>query len=168
MKAEVNLCGKAWVLVALFLLAACTAGAPVRDQRPIAIAVWDLEDLSVHPVDRIGMGEVLALQIAAHLERKADYQVVERQRLIAVIEELHIGSSDLADASTRLQLGRIIGARQMVFGAYQAIGASLRLDLRRVDVGTGRILNTATANAPVDNPDAWLSAAEQAAEKLFP
>ncbi|MCJ8501802.1 CsgG/HfaB family protein [Desulfatitalea alkaliphila] len=168
MKAEVNLRAKAWVLVALFLLAACSAGAPVRDQRPIAVAVWDLEDLSVHPIDRIGMGELMAQQIAAHLEGRADYQVVERQRLLDVMEELHIGSSDLADASTRLQLGRIIGARQMVFGAYQAIGASLRLDVRRVDVGTGRVLNTATADAPVDNPSAWLSAAEQAAEALFP
>ena len=160
--------GLALVLVgALLLLAACAAGSTPGAGQPIAIAVWDLEDLSALPAGLPGMGEMLAVQIAARLGGSDHYQVVERQQLVKVMEELHLGSSDLADPHTRLKLGRIIGAHQMVFGAFQTVGSLVRLDLRRVDVASGRILQTATTSAPAADMGGWLRAADQAAEELL-
>jgi curli biogenesis system outer membrane secretion channel CsgG len=121
----------------------------------------------VSPRARDGMGEVLAGQIAARLGQAGRYKVVERQQLIKALEELNIGSSELADAQTRLRLGGMLGARQMVFGAFQAVGPMLRLDLRRVDVASGRILSTATATANIQDISGWLQAADQAAAELI-
>ncbi len=133
----------------------------------MALAVWDLEDLSPMEHGLVGMGEILSGQVMAGLAQNPAFQMVERQQLLKAIEELHLASSDLADPETRLRLGRIIGARQMVFGAFQVIGPNLRLDLRRVDVASGRILKTSSATAAAADLNLCLSAAEDAATALI-
>lgn len=153
------------VAVAL-ILAACAGGAAHMTDRPVAIAVWDLEDLSPVAHGQADMGEMLAGQIAARLDEAPAYQLVERQQLLKAMAELQLGSSELADPQTQLKLGRIIGARQMVFGAYQAVGGTLRIDLRRVEVSSGKVLKTATAEAAVKDLGGWLQAADQAAGEL--
>lgn len=161
-----------WMPRILFLAAvtmmtvACAASGPNVADQPIAIAVWDLEDLSPVTRAQAGMGELLAGQIAARLGEIQNFQVVERQNLLKAMEELNIGSSQLADDQTRLKLGRIIGARQMVFGAFQSAGGALRLDLRRVDVASGKILKTATGMSAGSDVSGWLQAADQAAAEL--
>ncbi|MFZ1985168.1 MAG: CsgG/HfaB family protein [Desulfatitalea sp.] len=148
------------------LLLACAGSGPPAGDRPVSAAVWDLEDLSSTDHGQAGMGEVLSGQIAARIGESGNYQMVERQHLLTAIEELHLGSSDLADPETRLRLGRIIGAQQMVFGAFQVIGKQLRLDLRRVDVASGKILKTASGTATTSDLNEWLRAADQAATAL--
>ncbi len=137
------------------------------DGQPVSVAVWDLEDLSPVAHGQAGIGEFLAAKITERISEMKAYQAVERQELLKAIEELNIGSSDLADAQTRLKLGRVIGARQMVFGAFQVAGSSLRLDLRRVDVASGKILKTGTGLASAENISGWLSAADRAAIELM-
>jgi hypothetical protein len=55
----------------------------------------------------------------------------------------------------------------MVFGAFQVSGQSMRLDVRRVDVATGKILRTATAEGDSTDATAWFKAADQAAVELI-
>lgn len=158
-----------WVAIvtALAGLIACAASGPSVGGRPVSAAVWDLEDLSSMGHGQAGMGEVLSGQIAARIGEDGNYQMVERQNLLKAIEELHLGSSDLADPETRLRLGRIIGAQQMIFGAFQVVGKQLRLDLRRVDVASGKILKTASGTAATADLNEWLRAADEAASALI-
>ncbi|MBT8341058.1 MAG: hypothetical protein HKP58_18310 [Desulfatitalea sp.] len=151
----------------LFVMAGCAATGPATDDRPVAVAVWDLEDLSPAPHGKAGMGEFLAAQITATVGEMPNYEAVERVVLLKALEELNIGSSDLADDQTRLKLGRVIGARQMVFGAFQVAGTALRIDLRRVDVATGKIVSTASDSASADSLKGWLPAAGRAARELM-
>jgi hypothetical protein len=145
------------------MIAACAgAGSPTGDLK-ISVAVWAPQDLSTIAHGQEGIGDFLAGRIVQRITEMQAYQTVERQELLKAMEELNIGSSELADTQAQLRLGRIIGARQMVFGAFQVAGSSLRLDLRRVDVASGKILKTATALAKADDIDGWLSAADHAA-----
>lgn len=152
------------VVLSVVGLAACVGAPPAGES--VAVAVWDLENLGPGADADNAMGALLASQIAAYLETAAGYRVVERQELIMALEELNIGSSQLADADTRLKLGAIIGARQMVFGAFQQYGNGVRLDVRRVDVASGKIIKTATATASGTGGSALLDAADQAARGL--
>lgn len=161
-----TVCRGGWMVAVALILAACAGGAAHMTDHPVAIAVWDLEDLSPVTHGQAGMGEMLAGQIAARLDEAPAYQLLERQQLLKAMEELRLGSSELADPQTQLKLGRIIGARQMVFGAYQAVGGTLRIDLRRVEVASGKVLKTATAEAAVKDLGGWLRAADQAAGEL--
>ncbi|MEW6486364.1 MAG: FlgO family outer membrane protein [Thermodesulfobacteriota bacterium] len=146
----------------LFLAAGCASVPPAPPHGPVA--VWDLDDLTAARTQP-ELGEVLGGQ-AAEAFRVRGYPVVERQRLAALLAELELGSGVLADEATRLRLGRLAGARQMVFGGYQSFGGQVRVDLRLVDVETGKILQAAQGTGPAGDWTALLRAADDAASAL--
>lgn len=54
----------------------------------------------------------------------------------------------------------------MVFGGYQSIGRQMRLDLRLVDVETGRVVK-AVQRTTTGDVTAWIEAAGEAAAELY-
>lgn len=157
--------------VALFATAAASvlpscASAP-GNRSTLAVAVWDPEDVSPGAAAEQGIGEVLSLRIMETI-RGRGIPVVERGKLLLAIEELRLGSSALAEESTKLRLGRITGARQMVFGGYLALGNRVRMDLRLVDVETGKVLRAATRTGPAGGVETLLDLCGKTAADLFP
>jgi curli biogenesis system outer membrane secretion channel CsgG len=153
-------------LMALFLCCFSCAATPDMGARKSTVAVWDLEDVS--PVSsRVDVGELLSAEVSGALQRRGEYTIVERTRLLRVLEELHLGSSELADDETRLRVGRLLGARFMVFGGYQVVGEQMRLDLRMVEVETGKIRKAVSRTAPSGGGmSGWLEAARKAGEEF--
>jgi TolB-like protein len=134
---------------------------------PLTIAVLDIENLSPDDSTGTDLGELLSSEIIGRLSEKLGVQVIERQKLLNVLQELKLGSSELTEESVRLKVGRILGARQMVFGSYLVSGTSMRLDLRLVDVETGRILKTAKKTVTAGDVNSWVEAAGEAADMLM-
>ena len=154
------------VIPVIFILSGCaTTGDEYAG--PAAVAVWDLEDLSPGAGGRPDLGQLLSGEIIQALQQ-ADVQVVERQKILAIMEELNLGSSSLADDETRLRVGRMIGAREMVFGGYMVVGNSMRIDVRRVDVETGRVMRTSKKTVDARDLAGWLAGAREAAQGLYP
>ena len=149
-----------------FLWISCATEPSYREQG-MGIAVWDLEDLS--PMEHLGpdMGEILSTQVIETVKKKGIYNVVERERLLIALEELRLGTESFVDESTRMRLGQMVGVRLMIFGAYQVIEDKMRLDLRLVEVETGRIIRTARKVTSSTQPESWLEAAEEAAGELL-
>jgi curli biogenesis system outer membrane secretion channel CsgG len=150
----------------VFYFLGCST-APAMDRKPGAVAVWDLENLSPVEPNPADLGELLSAQVIDTLGESGGFNVVERQRLLLVLEELNIGSSDIADASTRLRVGKIVGAKFMVFGSYFVMDSTMRLDLRMVEVETGKILKAAERTVSGNDLSTWLNAAREAARELF-
>jgi len=157
-------------IVFLLLLAGC-AGVP-KDQMAVGysqkttVAVWDLEDFSSGPQNRPDLGEFISARVIETIQKTGGYMVVERQRLLLALEELSIGSSALADETTQLEIGRMVGARLMVFGGFQVIGEKMRLDLRLVEVERGLVIRAASKTISASDMTAWLAGAEEAAREL--
>lgn len=156
---------------ALFMmaLAGIIAGCATvpQEQGPRTVAVWDMENLSMDSSARPDLGQVLSGEIIQVFNQSEDVQVVERERLVSVMEELRLGSSELADESARLKVGRMLGAAEMVFGAYMVVGNVMRLDLRLVDVQTSRVIQTSKRTANSADLGGWLKAARDAAGELL-
>jgi hypothetical protein len=131
------------------------------------VAVWDLED--VGPLTKASpvLGELLSSEILDTIRQKDTYTVVERERLRLVLEELKLGTTSLVDESTRLRLGKLVGATLMVFGGYQAIGDTVRLDVRLVEVESGRTIKAVFKTAPVAHVSELLKAARAATADLM-
>jgi len=146
-------------------LRACATIPEPQGFRPVA--VWDLENLSLDASARPDLGQLLSSEIIQAIKEHGAIQVVERAKLIAILEELKLGSSALADESTRLRVGRMTGAKEMVFGGYMVVGTTMRIDLRRVDVETGRVLKTAKMTADAADMAGYLAAAKDAGVLLF-
>lgn len=141
------------------------ASSPSRVERGNSVAVWDLDDVTLSTAVPPDLGEVLSGQIAETLTKRG-YVVVERQRLLLILKELHLGTTQLVDPSTRLKLGRMLGARWMVFGGYQIIGDQIRIDLRRVEVETGKIKKAVEKTTSATDLQGWIDATRKAAEEL--
>ena len=153
-----------FILLMLLSLSSC-ATEPVRDDQRKGLAVWDMEDLSPAG-SRLDIGELLSARVVEVMKNRGDYTVVERERLVRVLEELRIGSSSLADEQTRLRVGKLVGAQFMVFGGYLVIGGKMRLDLRLVEVETGKVLKAVQKTALSNDISGWLDAAGKAAAEL--
>ena len=153
------------ILPAVFL-AACAASPRVHENGNF-VAVWNLDNLSFQPAAWPDLGELLGSQVAEHIGGSGKYRVVERQKLDQVLEELNLATSDLADQATRLKIGRLAGAKMMVFGGYQVVGNSMRIDLRLVDVATSGIVAASAETVEAADLNAWLRAATTTATDLF-
>ena len=154
-----------FILLAAFLAACATR--PAINENGNIVAVWDPDDLSFEPDVRPDLGELLGSQITEYIGNIGRYTVVERQKLDQVLEELNLATSALADPATRLRIGRLAGAGMMVFGGYQVVNNSMRIDLRLVDVDTSGIVATATETVEAADLNAWFRGARAAAAGLF-
>jgi curli biogenesis system outer membrane secretion channel CsgG len=160
----VSVIGMFFVFAAFFCLASCTS-VPVDNNRSAGLAVWDIEDVSIGGSGG-NVGELLSAQVTEVLQRKGAYTVIERTRLLRVLEELRLGSSTLADEQTRLRVGKLVGARFMVFGGYQVVGDQMRIDLRMVEVETGKIRKAVQKTTQSSGLTAWMEAARLAGAEL--
>ena len=158
------------LIVRLLLVSLCVCllsctHAPTVSETGGGVAVWDLDDLSPGQ-GRENLGELFAAQVMDVLNKKGEYTVVERARLLRVLEELRLGSSSLVDEQTRMRLGKLVGARLMVFGGYQVIGGQMRVDLRLVEVETGKVVKAVQKTATTTDMTVRIDAVRKAAEEL--
>jgi hypothetical protein len=157
--------------IAICILICSCATTPVAPptgstDRKQTLAVWNLENLSPLETGQMDLGDLLSARII-ETAQQGGYTTIEREKLEIALRELNLGSSSLADSSTQLRIGRIVGASRMIFGAYQVVGNQMRLDLRLVEVETGRILKSAEKTAGGGDISGWLKAAEAAAKELI-
>jgi len=154
------------IIFSLVVLLMGCASRPSGGEKGSSIAVWDIDDLSLSKGAWPYLGEILSSQIIEVLKKRGDYVVVERQHLFLALKELRLGTTELVDETSRLKLGKMLGARWMVFGGYQIIGDKMRLDLRMVEVETGKVKKAVQKIASSTNLQEWIDMAGRAAEEL--
>lgn len=155
-----------WLPVLVCACAAGPSGVPSQSVR-WSVAVLDFENLSPLSTARMDLSELLTAKAIETIEEAGRYDVIERQRLAMVLAELNLGTSGFVDRQTQLKLGAITGARLMVFGSYQVIENQLRLDVRLVDVESGRVINAVSQVADEHNLPGWLDTSARSMAALF-
>lgn len=169
------------IAVLLVVAAGCTPSPlPMAGEEPgdaaapphvESVTVWAPEPGGLTaPADTPFLAEMapaLAAEIMAVFSEAETYTLVEREKLLLVLEELNLGSSELVSPDTRLEIGRLVGAKWMVFSVYQVFRGTFRLDLRRVAVETGQVAGAASETAPAGDPGRWPAAARAAATRLL-
>jgi TolB-like protein len=129
------------------------------------VAVWDFEHQGLDGSDAAALAPVsraLAEILIEELLACPGTQVLERSRLREILDEQKIGASALADADTRLRLGRLAGARHMVFGSLLQLGDMARLDVRLVAVSTGQVLDAQTLSGALPELSAGMQGVARA------
>jgi curli biogenesis system outer membrane secretion channel CsgG len=124
------------------------AGAPSGqlqpDTRPgLAVFPFTAGALLTGPAVDTATTNALAVglqqMLLTELSQNSNLRVVERSLLREVLEEQNLGASGRVDAQTAARIGRLVGARYAVAGAFMEAGA-FRMDARIIDVETGEIL----------------------------
>ena len=166
------------ITIIVLLLMGCASPAPVYKakcipssqiyEKGIGIAVWDIEVTS--PTGNVRMDSFLSGKIIQKVIKEGHYDVITRDRLLVLLKELNLDTSLLADERTRLRLGKIVGAKLMVFGdIIEIVYNRMMIHLRLVEVETGKILTSVEKYynpAPSDLSE-WLKAVEEMTPELF-
>ncbi len=107
------------------------------DQKTIAVLYFENNSLAKREeMDPLRKG--LADMFITEFSKIDQFKVVERSRLEQLIEEMKLGQSGMLDAQTAQQVGKLLGAQNLVFGSYMNMyDGKMRIDLRIVEVETG-------------------------------
>jgi len=106
----------------------------------------------------------IAGMLLSDLRRNGSIELVERERIRDLLDEIDLGSSGSVDPSTAVRAGRILGAHHVIVGGFVIDREeNLRLDARAVNVETSRIEHVETVEDDADN---LLRAVRRLAEQL--
>lgn len=125
------------------LLAALLLLVPLQ-ARAGAVAVLYFENQGQPNLEALKVG--LAQMLVTDIKSSGDVDVVERERLQEVLDELELGHKGVVNEATAAKVGKLLGAQYLVMGSYFEMMGTLRIDARVVDVETGRIVHAYGAN----------------------
>jgi TolB-like protein len=89
----------------------------------------------------IGEAQLLTSRLNSELVRLGMFRVAERARVDDLLKEMGFQQSGACDANECFaQVGRMLGVQYMVGGEVGRIGQSFALEVRMIDVASGRIV----------------------------
>ncbi len=120
--------------------------------RPLVMAL--LPGGSGSPVffERAGTDVLVQREVEAGLGASGKVGVVERAMLDKLLQELNLGSSELATAETQRSLGQVLSAGMLGFVEYGRIGPEIAAHLRLVNTETTAIEFQTKAVIDENNP----------------
>ena len=140
------------LLFAALAFASVAVVQPARAGDPKTIAVLYFENNSV--VDREKLDPLkkgLADMMITEMTKVKGIKVVERQRIQSIIEELNLNETDMVDKTTTQKMGKLLGAKVMLFGGFSNLfNDQFRIDVRIVRTETGETLKAESENGELD------------------
>ncbi len=112
-------------------------------RQTIAFLPFDNFSASKYQKSLGGISSALAEFFAYDFVSIGEMRVVEREKLAYLLKEVDLAKSGRVDQSTAVKVGKIVGARYMVFGLIsQFDDKSARMGVKVVDVETSEIVAT--------------------------
>jgi len=130
-----------------FTVAAAQESQPA--QRTVAVLYFDNNSLArreeMEPL-RKGLADMFITEFS----KIQQFQVVERTNLDQILEEMKLGQSGVLDNNAAQQVGKMLGAQNLLLGSYMLmLDGKLRIDARLVETETGVTLK---AEQETDSP----------------
>ena len=126
---------------------------PVDDwtSRPLVLALLPEGNQSAVFFGRAGTDIVIQRELETRLQTDNRVSVVERSMLDQLLQELNLGSSELASDTTRRRLGQVLSAGVFAFIQFAQLGADPMIFLKLVDTETTSILFTTSHQIDENN-----------------
>ncbi|PKN34497.1 MAG: hypothetical protein CVU61_08295 [Deltaproteobacteria bacterium HGW-Deltaproteobacteria-19] len=140
------------VAVLISPLQASGADRDFPNTRKIRLAVLYFDNECVTDRERLdAFQKGIADALIGDLGRLGRLQVVERERLDAILSEMKLQQSGLTDPASAVTIGRVLGVQALLMGSYTAIGGIIRIDARIVEVETGLVLKAEEVTGRTDD-----------------
>ncbi|MBI2796870.1 MAG: hypothetical protein HYX65_09215 [Gemmatimonadetes bacterium] len=141
------------------------AQAAAQDQRPtVAIMYFNNGSFGRDARDYDALGRGVADFLITEMAGNPAIRVVERDALDKIMKEQDLGASQRMDQETASRVGKLLGARYMVFGGFIADPkGNVQLNARAVNTETGMIVHT---DAVSGKADGMMDVIRQLSEKL--
>lgn len=127
---------------------AAQLGERVPERQVLKVAVADFPDLQGTISD---LGRFVAERLTTELSLLPEtFQVIERRRLVSVVEELKLNMSALVEPDQVRQLGQMLGVDALVTGSLSDLGTVVDVDARLIIVETFIVLPGASVGLSKD------------------
>lgn len=123
---------KKWIMCILFFAFTYTGKA-----KTIAISYFDN---SSGDAKYNALSKGIADMLITDLSKVKGVNIVEREKLEKLIQEIKLGQSKYFDPATAQKLGKGLGAQNILTGSFYLLDNTLRIDARLIDVQTGGIV----------------------------
>jgi TolB-like protein len=129
------------VLISFFnsIMISSVMASPNQNAKP-TIAILNFQsntgDASIDAMLSTGAAET----IISDLSMIQEIIVVERTRIVEVMQEIELGMTGIIDDKTAQQAGKLIGVQYILMGHWQKFGDQFRVNARLVEVETGNIV----------------------------
>ncbi len=112
---------------------------PVADDVNMpTLAIVDFEGIGVSAQE----ARVLTNRLGTQMVQIGRYQVIERGQMEQILQEQDFQLTGCISNECAVEIGQLIGAQQMLAGSFGKLGTAYTIDMRIIDVETGRILKT--------------------------
>ena len=129
------------ILVAMVLLG-CGSARQQELYQPITVGVLYFENTSEsETLEPLTAG--LTDMFISELGQSTQLQVVERERLDNVLEELKLNRSAMVDPNTAQRIGKLMGAQALFYGGYMELLGQLQLNGHLFRVETAELMASA-------------------------
>jgi hypothetical protein len=116
------------------------------------LVVYDLDTIEPYRVVALILSEALRQE----LFKLGLFQMVNRENIVKVLEELALQQTGLVDEKEAARAGRGLAAQQIVLGRYGILGKNSIVQAKRVDVETQGTLGLGTLRCDVGREDELL------------
>jgi len=116
---------------------------------PVNIALWDFEEFGISLLDSRALSNRLRTLIIEYPQ----YQLLERNKMDEILKEQGFQQSGCVSDACIVEAGQLLGVQQMLFGSFGHIGSTYTVDMRIIDVKTGKVFSTSKndLSGPIDN-----------------
>jgi len=103
----------------------------------IPIAILDFDAFGISDMEAVGLSN----RLRNELFRLGRYKVVDRGMMENILGEQDFQQSGCTSNDCLVEVGRILGAQQMVGGSISKIGETFTVSARLVDVASGELIS---------------------------
>jgi TolB-like protein len=131
---------------AALLTVLCVVGQARSQAELPMVGVLNLESRTVPAAELDALSDRLRLE----LFRTGVFQVIERERMDAILLEQGFQASECMATECAIEMGQLTGATYMVAGKVSRVGSVLSITARMISVETGTIERTAVHDCPCE------------------
>jgi TolB-like protein len=147
----------------LLLIFALIASPLLSQQKKTTVAVLEFQSVGGFEKNETA---ILTGRFRNMLVQTNTFDVVEREKMNDILKAQDFNMSDACNtAECAVQVGQLLGVESMIAGDIGLFGETYTIDLRIIDVGTGRILQTLTQDY-VGKRDGLLGVMQTMAKEL--
>ena len=128
-----------------------------------AIAVLDFEGLGVSETDT----KALTNRLRGNLVNTGEYQVVERGRMNEILQEQGFQLSECTSNECMVEAGQLLGVEFMLAGSISLVGSTYSVELRFIDVESGKIEKSASYDMRGEIDDLLTAGMQKAVDILL-
>ncbi len=130
--------GKIFIIFVLLLLGAVPLSF-ASDSKKTKIAVVDFQ-MQGERFETSDMGRIVAEWLITCLVETGRFDVIERRLIEKVIEEQKVGASGLISAEGAAEVGKMLGAKNIITGTVLSLGKRFEINARLISVEEGSII----------------------------